>query len=126
KEFERERSTNVTIVLDSCSHLGLQELAHDASIELTLGLMESLQKRNTKVRLLVIRGMEKDNFWEYDQGSWKEVLHYLTVLQPKESASFTRSLKEQMQRINDGMTVVLTSYVDEELEEIVEDRKSVV
>lgn len=120
KEFEREKSTNVTMILDSCSHPGVPSLLYEASIEVTLGLIESFRNKNTKVRMLILKGPEKREFRLQDQGSWRKIIHELTMIQPNGKESFALHLQEQLKRIHKGMILIVTAHLNEELKKVIE------
>ncbi|QGS68094.1 DUF58 domain-containing protein [Oceanobacillus sp. 143] len=65
KEFEQEKNTNMLVILDHCNYQGINSLAFEATIELTLSLMETIRKQATQVGLVSI-GQDMKRFPIYD------------------------------------------------------------
>ncbi len=123
KEFEQEKSTNILIVLDSCHYPALNPLAYEASIELTLALMETIQKKDTEVGLLTIGGEEEKAYFPMHQDSAAKsmIVNHLSQLEAQGKRSFSLQLKEQMMQMGSGeMVFVITTQMDETFKQTIE------
>jgi uncharacterized protein (DUF58 family) len=123
KEFEQEKSSNVLLILDSCHNPSLNPLAFEASIELTLGLVEAFRKHYTKASLLTITGERTKNYFSLheENGLRNRVEEHLAKIQPSGIESFGILLKEQMLRMNNGdMVFVMTTYMDDVFKQTIE------
>lgn len=114
KEFEQERSNNLLIILDACLPKRRNPLAFEASVELSLSLMEKLDKASVDVGLLTI-GNEIRNFSTKETAGLKrDVRYYLTKIQADGGESFSSLMRETMrnQKRLDRL-VILTSHLDD-------------
>ncbi|MEN2768105.1 DUF58 domain-containing protein [Ornithinibacillus xuwenensis] len=118
KEFEQEKSTDTLIILDSCFYDRMNLLAYEATVEMSISLMETIRKQATQVGLLSI-GEETVLFpAKHDPTKMEWVRKHLTSIQPSAKYSFALKLKEEILKITNSFYVVLiTTHVDERLKE---------
>ncbi|RKQ34589.1 DUF58 domain-containing protein [Oceanobacillus halophilus] len=124
KEFEQEKSTNILLILDNCYYASLNPLAYEASVEITLSLVEAIRKKNTEVSLLSVGGdKQKISYFpmHQDRVSKNLIADHLTRVHPTGNLPFVRQLKEQIMRIGNGDIVFLiTTNMDEEFKQTVQ------
>ncbi|WP_449354361.1 DUF58 domain-containing protein [Virgibacillus natechei] len=113
KEFEQEKSTDILLVLDSCYYEGMNPLAFEAAVEVTVSLMENFRKQSTQVGLLSI-GEEVVHFpVGHDPNQVDFMIQHLTRIQPKNSQAFAVKLKEELFKMDGGNVVmVMTTRMD--------------
>ena len=114
KEFEQEKSTDILLILDSCHYEGMNALAFEASVELSLSLMNVFRKQGNQAGLLSI-GAEAVYFQsEQNAGAQARINHFLARIQPNGERSFSISVKEEMKQIKAGqMAIVITTRIDD-------------
>jgi uncharacterized protein (DUF58 family) len=119
KEFEQEKSTDVMLILDSCYYEGINELAFEAAIEVTISLMETIQKQSAQVGLLSV-GADTVQFPLQQDPTKKEwIRQHLTRLTPTGHQHFSVRLQEEMNRIIGGhILIMITTHIDEPLKQI--------
>lgn len=117
KEFEQEKSTNFIVVLDSCYYPGINRIAYEATIELTVSLLENINRQGYPSNFLSIHGKGVNGSLQIDNGfgSKNRIQQHLTNLQIEEQeASFATLLEEQMIRMQNGdRIIILTTNIDE-------------
>lgn len=120
KEFEQEKSTDIMIVLDSCHYEGMNFLAFEAAIEVTMSIMEAVQKQSAQVGLLSI-GDKTVQFPVHHDPMKKELIRqHLTRLQPAGENKFTVKLKEEIMKITGGnIFIIITNHVDESFKQMI-------
>ncbi|MBP1970447.1 uncharacterized protein (DUF58 family) [Virgibacillus natechei] len=112
KEFEQEKSTDILVVLDSCASEGMNPLAFEASVEMTVSLMASTGKQSTQVGLLTI-GEKVVYFPKHDSSLNDSVNQHLTRIQPTGSKPFPMKLKEELFKVGHGnIVMLLTTRID--------------
>lgn len=121
KEFEQEKSTDTMVILDVCHYQGINELAFEAGIELTMSLLESIQKQASQVGFLSI-GEETVYFPMHHDPTKKDwIRQYLTKVQPSGMYSFSVKLREEMMRVSSGMNIILvTTRMDHAFQETIQ------
>ncbi|RDW18916.1 DUF58 domain-containing protein [Oceanobacillus chungangensis] len=113
KEFEQEKNTNMLVILDTCNYQGMNTLAFEATIELTLSLMETIRKQATQVGLVSI-GQNINRFPNYDTTTSNVIKRHLTRLEPTGVRPFSLILKEEMRELTSGEIVILiTTHLDD-------------
>ncbi|WP_042225272.1 DUF58 domain-containing protein [Oceanobacillus manasiensis] len=114
KEFEQEKSTEILLVLDSCSYEDGNHVTYEATLELTISLMHELQKQGSEVGLLTI-GEESVHVPVHNEPKKKELVRqHLTRLQPGGVKPFSLKLKEELIKLDSGNIVMLiTSNIDQ-------------
>ncbi|MFC4559433.1 DUF58 domain-containing protein [Virgibacillus kekensis] len=124
KEFEQEKSTDTAIILNACNHEGINELAFEAGIELTLSLISTIQRHSSQVSLIAV-GEETAHFPIQNNAVKKErVKQYLTKVQPEGARPFSMKLKEEMMKIGSGVNMILvTTHVDQTFQETIQQVK---
>lgn len=124
KEFEQEKSTDTMLILDGCLHDQLNALAFEASIEMTLSLMENIRKQSSQVGFLSIG--EKNVFFPLHHNPAKKELmrQHLTQIQPGGDKPFSVKLKEDAKQLSSGVIVVIiTTNMDESFKLAVQQMK---
>lgn len=107
KEFEQEKSTDTLIVLDNCYYDGMNLLAYEAAIEMSISLMETIRKQSSHVGFLSI-GEDTVLFpVKHDPAKIQWIRKHLTEVQPSTKYLFSLKLKEEMQKIMDSLYVIL-------------------
>lgn len=124
KEFEQEKSTDVMLVLDSCYDDGMNELAFEAAIEVTISLMETIQKQAAQVGLLSI-GADTIQFPVHHDPTKKEwIRQHLTLLRPTGNQHFSVRLQEEMAKITGGhILMLITTNIDHTFKQTVRQLK---
>ncbi|UJL47219.1 DUF58 domain-containing protein [Virgibacillus sp. NKC19-16] len=124
KEFEQEKSTDILLVLDSCYYEGMNLIAFEAAVEVTVSLMETIRKQSTAVGLLSI-GEEVAHFpVHHDPNQGDFMLQHLSRIQPKSSQPFAVKLKEELFKMDSGNVVmVITSRMDNGFKETIQKLK---
>ncbi|RDW20178.1 DUF58 domain-containing protein [Oceanobacillus arenosus] len=113
KEFEQEKNTNMLVILDHCNYQGMNALAFEATIELTLSLMETIRKQATQIGLVSI-GQDMMRFPIYDTTTSDVIKRHLTRLEPTGERPFSLMLKEKVKEISNGEFVILiTTHLDD-------------
>lgn len=114
KEFEQEKSTDTLIILDACHYQGINGLAFEAAIELTISLMECIRKQASQVGLLSI-GEKTVHFPQHHDPAKQELIRqHLTRIQPGGPHPFSVKLKEETMNISAGYTmIVVTTHMDD-------------
>ncbi|MFD2046692.1 DUF58 domain-containing protein [Ornithinibacillus salinisoli] len=118
KEFEQEKSTDTLIVLDGCYYNGLNPLAFEATVEVSMSLMETIRQQASQVGFLSI-GKDVALFpVQHDPTKKEWIRKHLTRIYPTKTKPFSLLLKEEMFKIaNDFFVVVATTRMDEQLKD---------
>ncbi|MFS0674457.1 DUF58 domain-containing protein [Ornithinibacillus sp. 179-J 7C1 HS] len=118
KEFEQERSTDTLIILDNCYYDGMNLLAYEATIEMSISLMETIRKQASQVGFLSV-GSDTVFFpVRQDPMKMELIRKHLTQVQPSSTFQFARKLKEEMQKITNSYYVIIAiTHLDEMLRE---------
>ncbi|SDR12148.1 DUF58 domain-containing protein [Virgibacillus salinus] len=121
KEFEQEKSTDTMVILDSCYNRGINDLAFEAGIELTMSLVESIRKQASQVGFLSI-GENVVYFPMHHDPSKKDLIRqHLTRLQPGGTRSFSMVLREETTKISSGANMILvTTQMDDMFRESIQ------
>lgn len=92
----------------------MNALAFEASVELSLSLMNVFRKQGNQAGLLSI-GAEAVYFQsEQNAGAQARINHFLARIQPNGERSFSISVKEEMKQIKAGqMAIVITTKIDD-------------
>lgn len=114
KEFEQEKSTDILLILDSCHYKGMNALAFEAAVEVSLSLMDAFRKQENQAGLLSI-GAESVYFpSEQNTVTQARINQFLARIQPSGERSFSVSVKEEMKYIQAGqMAIVITTRIDD-------------
>lgn len=124
KEFEQEKSTDILLLLDSCYYEGMNYLAFEAAIEVTISLMEAIQRQAAQVGLLSI-GEEVVQFPIHHDPTKKEwIRQHLTRIQPTGRHAFSVKLKEERAKIASGnILMLITTRIDGSFREMIQQMK---
>ncbi|TRM11552.1 DUF58 domain-containing protein [Lentibacillus cibarius] len=119
KEFEQEKSTDTVVVLDACQYPGLNELAFEAAVELTMSLLGAMEKQACQAGFLSIG--ERTNYFPLTQPFKRDwVNRHLTSIRPGGDLSFSVKLREEMMQLTTGATIVLvTTHMDASFMDVV-------
>lgn len=121
KEFEQEKSSDTYIVLDSSPILESHELAFEATIEISLSIIENVKRQASKSRFLTIADVV--TYFDVDQNSNQtdRLRRHLTSLKPAGSVPFAAKLNKVVQQMPGAALIVLiTTHLDETLSETVQ------
>ncbi|WP_067725168.1 DUF58 domain-containing protein [Oceanobacillus damuensis] len=121
KEFEKEKSTDVLLVHDSCHVEGMNPLAFEATIEVCVALMEEFRKQDLQAGLLSIG--EKTAYFKphHRIGNSSPVNQHLTRLQPGGTMPFSVKVKEEIMRMDKGdLVVFIITQLDEYLKQTIQ------
>lgn len=114
KEFEQERSNSLLIALDANQLNRKNPLAFEASVELAVSLMSTLDKTSVEMELMVL-GTEIRSFSIRESSMMKEeIRYYLTKIRPDGKQSFSSLLNEGLRQVKrlDRM-ILITNSMDE-------------
>ncbi|WP_047979557.1 DUF58 domain-containing protein [Ornithinibacillus contaminans] len=118
KEFEQEKSTDTLIVLDNCYYKGMNLLAYEATVEMSISLMDTIRRQASQVGFLSI-GTDTVFFpVKHDPTKMEWIRRHLTQVQPSSNYAFSKKLKEEMLKITSSFYVILvTTHLDEQLKD---------
>ncbi len=107
KEFEQEKSTDIMLVLDGCEYEGMNYLAFEAAVEMTVSFMEEIRKQSSQVGLVTI-GEKAVHFpLRNEPGQINMVKQHLTHIQPVGKKPFSMKLKEEVMKMDSGNILVI-------------------
>ncbi|MFD1360877.1 DUF58 domain-containing protein [Lentibacillus salinarum] len=120
KEFEQEKSTDTVIVLDACYYKGINELAFETGIELTMSLLGSIQTQTSQAAFLSI-GTNTVYFpLQRDPIKRNRIRQHLTNVQPGGTAPFSVKLRENLMQIASGANLILvTTHLENDFQDVV-------
>ncbi|WP_010529589.1 DUF58 domain-containing protein [Lentibacillus jeotgali] len=109
KEFEQEKSTSTLLILDACLNEGINEPAFETGIELTMSLLETVEKQTSQAGFMSIG--EKTVYFPLhnDPGKHDWIRRYLTRIQPGGTVPFPVKLREEMMQITSGANMILVT-----------------
>ncbi|WP_099157724.1 DUF58 domain-containing protein [Virgibacillus ndiopensis] len=118
KEFEQEKSTDTMLILDCCYHEGINPLAFEAAIEVTISLLEAIRKQASQVGLVSV-GEDAVYFPLHHDPTKKEWMRqHLTRIQPSGKRPFAVKLKEETMKLSSGnIVMIITTLLDDALKE---------
>src|SRR5699024_9041230 len=120
KEFEQEKSTDTLVILDACHDQGLNELAFETAIELTMSLLESIQKQGSQTGFLSIGEGTVYLPVHHDPGKKDWIRRHLTRIQPGGTIPFAVKLREKIMQIPSGTNMILvTTHLETELQDVI-------
>ncbi|SFB14387.1 Uncharacterized conserved protein, DUF58 family, contains vWF domain [Lentibacillus halodurans] len=120
KEFEQEKSTDTVVVLDACYHQGINDLAFETGIELTMSLLGSIQKRTSQAGFLSIGGNTVYLPLHHDPAKKDWIKQHLTRIQPGGTIRTSVKLREEMMQITPGANIILvTTHLENEFQNAV-------
>lgn len=124
KEFEQEKSTDVMLILNSCYNDEINLLAFEAAIEVTISLMETIQKQAAQVGLLSV-GAKTVQFPVHHDPTKKEwIRQHLTRLQPTGHVLFSVKLKQEMAKVTGGhILIIITTVLDDTFKQMIQQLK---
>ncbi|GAB3800239.1 DUF58 domain-containing protein [Virgibacillus kimchii] len=124
KEFEQEKSTDIMLVLDGCEYEGLNYLAFEAAVEMTISIMEEIRKQSSQVGLVTI-GERAIHFpLRNDPAQMHMVKQHLTHIQPVGKQPFSMKLKEEMMKMEGGnIFVIFTNNLNADLRDTLKKMK---
>ncbi|MFS0752703.1 DUF58 domain-containing protein [Oceanobacillus sp. 1P07AA] len=119
KEFEQEKSTEILVILDSCNSTRLNQLAYEASIEITSSLLMEFQKKDHQANFLSI-GQESHFFpSKYGKSNHSPVNRYFIHAQPSGTQPFSIRLREELKRNRKSESIfIIVTHVDDFLMQI--------
>ncbi|WP_010097548.1 DUF58 domain-containing protein [Ornithinibacillus scapharcae] len=118
KEFEQEKSTDTLIILDNCYYEGMNLLAYEASIEMSISLMDNIRKQASQVGFLSIGESTVSFPVKHDPAKMEWIRKHLTDVYPSTKYQFPRKLKDEMLKMtNSFYLVIVTTHLSEELRE---------
>lgn len=116
KEFEQEKSSNILLVLDAVNYKGMNGLAFEAAIEVTVSLMEAIRRNSTQVGLVSIGEDIFHSPMQHSPGQREWVRQHLTRIQPSGDHAFAIRLQEEMFKMGTGNIIIaVTTNLDEKL-----------
>src|SRR5699024_5411500 len=117
KEFELEKNTDTLLVLDGCYYEGINPLAFEAIVEMTLSLCESIHQQSSQVGLLTI-GKEIIHFpLQHDQMHGRLTRAHLTAIGSTTTIPFsTSSEKETSKKNSNAVARLLTTGINDHLQ----------
>ncbi|TFJ92632.1 DUF58 domain-containing protein [Lentibacillus salicampi] len=120
KEFEQEKSTNTMVVLDACDYQGLNKFAFESGIELTMSLIDSIQRQTSQAGFLSI-GDSTVYFPVHDDPGKKDwIRRHLTKVQPGGNVPFSIKLREEMMRVTSGTNMILlTTHLEKDFQTVI-------
>ncbi|GIO25076.1 DUF58 domain-containing protein [Oceanobacillus sp. J11TS1] len=111
KEFDREKSTDMVLIHDNNKNTTGQQLVYEASIEMSLSLIEKLERKGYQTSFLSIG--EKTYWFHLAQNPHQKALmkNYLLSAQPEEKGAFAVRFREEMAQLSkvDSIFLILTS-----------------
>lgn len=114
KEFEQEKSTDTIVMLDNGYYDGINGLAYEAAIELSLSLIEALKQQSSNISFFSI-GKEtvpfavNQNPYETDR-----LLNHLTRMQPNGTNPFALELSKTVMNLPYvGLIMLVTTRLDD-------------
>ncbi|GGJ97513.1 hypothetical protein GCM10007063_19810 [Lentibacillus kapialis] len=120
KEFEREKNTRTLLVLNACHYQGLNALAFETSVELTMSMLETVQKQTSQAGFLTIGEHTAYIPLHHDPGKKDWIRRHLTRIQPGGVKSFSVKLREEMMQTTSGTnTILVTTYLDHEFPDVI-------
>lgn len=124
KEFEQEKSTDTLIVLDCTLHDRFNELAYEATVEISHSFIDMFKENATPSGLLTI-GEEAIFFPVQPHLSQSDMIErHLTTIQSTGKQMFSHRLKEEMMRLQSQyLVIILTTHIDVQLKETVKQLK---
>lgn len=118
KEFEKDKSSDVLIILDACRHDYQNWIHFDALVELSASLLTFFQKKSSKTTLLTVGDKATHFPVTNNKVNMDRIYHYLASAEPIE-ASFPALLLQEMHQIpSRAMAYVLTTRMDKTLFEV--------
>ncbi|WP_077318294.1 DUF58 domain-containing protein [Virgibacillus proomii] len=118
KEFEKEKSTNILIVLDCCKQSNHNSIVFEGMVEVTASLLAQLKKLSTQAGLLTV-GKATNFFPPFDDpGKAASIKQHLASIQPGDHANFALQLKSEMEKLrNDNIMIIIIGQIDHFLPE---------
>ncbi|GAA0430266.1 DUF58 domain-containing protein [Lentibacillus halophilus] len=120
KEFEQEKRTDTVIVLDACRYQGMNELAFEAAVELTLSLLGVIRKQTSQAGFLSVG--EQAAYFPLTQDPLNQdwINRYLTRLHPGGNVSSPVRLREEiMQLPSSAVMILVTTHMDSSFPEMI-------
>lgn len=120
KVFEQEKSMDTLVVLDACYAEGINELAFETGVELTMSLLESIQKQASQAGFLSIGNNTTYFPLDHDPAKKDRIRQYLIKVQPGGTFPFSVKLREKMMQITPGANMILvTTHMDKKFPDVV-------
>lgn len=127
KEFDREKSTDILLIHDNYKHEKENQLLYEASIEMSLSLMEKLEKKDYETSFLSIG--ERGHLFELGHNEHQKSLmkNYLLTVRQEDKKAFSIRFREEMSHLNkvDSIFLILTSMDPFLAEAILEARQRI-
>lgn len=109
KEFEQEKSTDTMVVLDARNHQEINELAFETGIEITMSLLEAVQKQTSQAHFLSIGEHSVYFPLHHDPAKKDMVKRHLTKIQPGGTIPFSVTLREEMMQVTSSANMILVT-----------------
>lgn len=123
KEFEHEIGKHTLLVLDRTTFEGINRLAFEGAIEVTLALIGVLEKQTEELEFLSI-GEEIASFRLHEPNSRNRIRRHLAKVQLEKGELFTSLLdKEFKKRSNRFILVLITTQINELLFQVIKTEK---
>ncbi|QKY71452.1 DUF58 domain-containing protein [Lentibacillus sp. CBA3610] len=120
KEFEQEKSVDTLVILDACYYQGINELAFETGIELTLSLLASIQKQTSQASFLSIGENTVHLPLVHDPTKKDWIKRHLTKIQPGGTVPFPVKLREEMMQVTPGAnTILVKTHLENEFPDVV-------
>ncbi|GAA0598898.1 DUF58 domain-containing protein [Virgibacillus siamensis] len=121
KEFEQEKSTNTLVVLDACDYQGINRLAFEASIELTVSLLEYVRRQASQVSFLSVGGKTVFFPMHHDPIKSDSIRKHLTRIQPAGPQPFSKKMQEELPKVPKGSNMIMvTNHFDDGFMEMIQ------
>ncbi|MDY0395583.1 hypothetical protein RWE15_15570 [Virgibacillus halophilus] len=116
KEFEKDKSTDVLVVLDACNRGKQNWLQFDAAAELSAALLEAFEKKSSKATFLSVHDkVEHFSIAEGRRAQLDRVYQHLAAVEPV-PALFPAVLLQELNKMPTGFVAyILTASLDEML-----------
>ncbi|WP_174615818.1 DUF58 domain-containing protein [Virgibacillus ihumii] len=122
KEFEQEKSTDTMVVLDACDYEGINKLAFEAAVELTVSMLEYVRKQASQVSFLSVGGNAVFFPMHHDPIKADSIRRHLTRIQPDGGTQpFSMKLQGELPKVPKGSNIImLTTHFDDGFMEMIQ------
>ncbi|MRH44896.1 DUF58 domain-containing protein [Aquibacillus halophilus] len=121
KEFEQEKSSGTTLILDAVDYDGLNKLVYEASVEVTFSLIEFFKKKTSQLGFLTL-GKEPVFFPFHEDSRKKDLIdRFLAKVEPSEGVAFHQQLAEEIKKVPQGLTtMIVITYINPEIKQSID------
>ncbi|WP_040983999.1 DUF58 domain-containing protein [Oceanobacillus jeddahense] len=124
KEFDREKSMDILLVHDNFIQNKENQLLYEASIEMSLSLMQKLARKDYQTSFLSID--EQAHFFElgHSEHQMEQMKNYLLTASPEKKGSFSIRFREEMAHLNKADIIFLmVTSIDSHLIQAIQEAK---